>query len=302
MPRQTVTVVTGASTGIGRAVALRQARAGDRVWALVRDPAACAEIENTAQHEGLALHLVAGDVTDDASTAAAFKHILDVSGHVDRLISNAGAYLGAPFESMTVDELRGVFEVNYFGALRCVSHVLPGMRRAGGGIIIAVSSQSSEAIFPTWTAYAGSKRALEASLESLALEVASLGIRIAIVQPGITATAMRTKIQPRSNPPAYDALLQRYRTIIAADRGDSMEPDDVAQAIQRTIEDAQSPWRVRVGRDAQRNIDMRQAAGDEQWISLFGATSDDTFFAAWTALSGSPDPRDRADESLADPH
>jgi retinol dehydrogenase 8 len=199
-----------------------------------------------------------------------------------------------------MDEIRDMFEVNYFGAIRCIRQVLPGMREAGGGAIAVVTSQSSRAIFPTWTAYAGSKCALEGSLESIAMEVREFGIRVHIIQPGITLTAMRGKIKPRVNPPAYDRVVARYRTLVAADRTESMAPDDVARAIEPVLSDPSSPFRTVVGTDAVRNIALRQRVSDERWIALFGQDSDDEFFAEWVDLAGVPDPRTLFDESLAD--
>lgn len=301
MPASVVTVVTGASTGIGRAVAERQARAGDSVWALVRDPGACTDLAALAEAERLDLRIVKADVADDRSVDAAFDIVLGESGHVDRFVNNAGLFYGSTLEANSLDEIRAVFEVNYFGAIRCIRRVLPGMRDAGGGVIAAVTSQSSQAIFPTWTAYAGSKSALEGSLESIAMEVAGFGIRVAIVQPGITLTAMRGKITPRTNPEAYAHMLDRYRTLIAADRTESMVPDDVALAIQGVLDDPASPFRTRVGADAVRNIALRESVTDEQWVGLFGLETDDEFYAQWMRMSGLPDPRVLLDESLADP-
>lgn len=301
MEQRILTVVTGASTGIGRAVALRQARAGDRVRALVRSPEACRDLIELAAAEGLDLSIVRADVSDDTSVSEAFAAVIAADGPVGRLVNNAGLFFGSTLEQNSLDELRDMFEVNYFGAMRCIKQVLPGMREAGGGVIAAVTSQSSQAIFPTWTAYAGSKCALEGSLESLAMEVRELGIRVAIVQPGITLTAMRGKIKPRTNPLAYDRMLQRYRTLIAADRTESMAPDDVARAIERVLNDPASPFRTRVGTDAVRNIALRQSVSDERWVGLFGQESDDDFYAEWMTLAGVPDPRIAADETLLDP-
>ncbi len=288
---RTVTVVTGASTGIGRATALRQARAGDRVWALMRDPDAAADLRDLAEAEGLDLALGTCDVTDDDAVAAAFGAALAHDGRVDRLVCNAGAYAGATLETHAMDEIRALFEVNVFGALRCIRAVLPGMREARAGTIVALSSQSSQAILPTWAAYAGSKRALEGALEALAMEVAGFGIRVRLVQPGSTLTAMRGKIRPRENPPGYERMLERYQAVIAADRTTSLAPDDVARAIERVLAEPHAPWRTLVGDDAVRNTARRAAATDEEWTTLFGLDSDDAFFDAWTRLG---EPGDRA--------
>lgn len=291
-----VTVVTGASTGIGHATAVRQARAGDRVWALVRDPDAAARLRGLAAAE--ALELIPGicDVTDDASVTDAFDAVLARAGRIDRLVCNAGTYAGATLETHGMDEIQALFDVNVFGALRCIRAVLPGMRMARTGTIVALSSQSSQAILPTWAAYAGSKRALEGALEALAMEVAGLGIRVHVIQPGSTLTAMRGKIRPRENPPGYERMLERYHAVIAADRTASLAPDDVAQAIERVLDDPRAPFRTLVGEDAVRNTARRAAATDEEWTTLFGLASDEAFSAAWTRLGAGSTPARAAAE------
>lgn len=298
---RSVTVVTGASTGIGQAVAIRQARAGDKVWGLVRNPEACQDTLDLAKAEGLDLNLVRGDVSDGASVEEAFRQILDADEAVDRFINNAGLFFGSTLEATSMDELIDMTQVNYLGALRCIKQVVPGMRKQRRGVIAAVTSQSSQAIFPTWTAYSGSKCGLEGALESLAMELREFGIRVAIVQPGITLTAMRGKIKPRKNDPDYNRMLRRYRTLVAADRVESMAPDDVAQAIQKVLVDGKTPFRTPVGVDAVRNIALRKGVSDENWVGLFGQESDDGFYAEWVRLAGGPDPRTLVDPKLVDP-
>lgn len=287
---RTVTVVTGASTGIGHATAVRQAQAGDRVWALVRDPDASADLAELARTEGLDLTVGACDVTDDESVTRAFRAVFDRDGRVDRLVCNAGMYAGSPLETHGIDEIRAIFDVNLFGVLRCIKAVLPGMRAARSGAIVALSSQSSQAILPTWAAYSGSKKALDGALESLAMEVSGFGIRVHLVQPGSTRTAMRGKIRERENPHEYDGMLARYAAAITADRTESLAPDDVARAIAGVLDDADAPFRTLVGRDAERNIARRSAATDEQWVRLF-ALDDEAFFDEWSRLGGGFDPR-----------
>lgn len=297
---RSVTVITGASTGIGRATALRQARAGDCVWALVRRPEESAELAETARAEGLDVTLGACDVTDDASVATAFRAVHDRDGRVDRLVCNAGAYAGATLEAHDMAEIRAVFDVNVFGALRCIKSVLPGMRARRSGSIVALGSQSSRAILPTWAAYAGSKCALDGALEALAAEVAGFGIRVHLVQPGSTLTAMRGKNRPRENPVDYDRILARYHAVVAADRTTSLSPDDVAGAIAHALEDDEAPLRTLVGEDAIRNIARRRVATDEEWVRLFAAATDDAFFDRWTAWGGGFDPRAAAGTDLND--
>lgn len=276
-----LTVVTGASTGIGRAVALRQARAGDRVRAIVREPDACGALRDEARAEGLDLRLVAADLTDEEASTAAFAGILSADGPVDRLVCNAGRFVGAPLEDLALDEIRAVFEINYFGALRAIQAVLPGMRAHRRGTIVALSSQSAAVVLPTWAAYSASKRALEASLEALAMETAELGIRVAIVQPGSTRTAMREKITPRHTIPDYDAMQARYRAAVEADRETGMVPDDVATVVASVLEDPDAPLRTAVGVDAHRNLARRRSLDDAAWVRMFASGSIEDMRDRW---------------------
>jgi NAD(P)-dependent dehydrogenase (short-subunit alcohol dehydrogenase family) len=280
-----VTVVVGASTGIGRAIALRQARAGEAVHALMRDPAAPSglDLAELAEGEGLDLRLGRIDVCDDESVAAAFDEVA-AARTVGKLVCSAGRFLGSTLEATEVAELQDLLDVNFLGPLRCVKRVITPMRERGGGRILAITSQSSAAIFPTWTAYSGSKGGLEAALESLAMELRPFGIQVGSLRPGVTLTAMRGKIRPRENPDAYDDLMRRYRSLIAADRETSMEPDDVATVAEQLLAADEMPLVTNVGEDAHRNLAMRKAAGDRSWVDLFDAADDEEFFASWRRL------------------
>jgi NAD(P)-dependent dehydrogenase (short-subunit alcohol dehydrogenase family) len=301
MQGRDVTVVTGSSTGIGRATADRLARAGDRVWALMRDPDDGADLADRARARGDELEVLRCDVTSEASVDEAFTEILRRDGRVDRLVSNAGIFVSEVLEVLPIAEIRDVFDVNYFGALRCVKKVLPGMREARSGHIVAVSSQSARVALPSWTAYSGSKRALEASLEVVATEVRGFGIRVSIVEPGITAPGMRPQIRAREGMADYEPVLRWYEAIMAADRTDPKTGDEVAELIALLLNRGDPPFRLAVGADTERNLAMRDRAGDDAWVELFAQGTDDGFFAEWTALSGRDDPRRVAHAALADP-
>lgn len=283
MSNRNVTVVSGASTGIGEAIALRQARAGDHVWALVRNPESCANLRDAAEREHLLLELCEADVTDSESVRAAIQRVVLESGRIDRFVCNAGIFIGATFESLSIVDHAEVFDVNYFGALRVILEILPTMRMQRSGTIVAVSSQSSEVVLPTWAAYSASKRALETALEALALEVGLLGIRIALVQPGSTRTEMRKKISERTNHSDYSIPLSRYRDIVMADRETSIEADQVAGSVENLLHVDNPPWRTRVGSDAIRNTTKRQAAGDDRWVGFFQISEEASFRDAWGA-------------------
>ncbi len=189
-----VTVITGCSTGIGRAAALELARAGHDVFATMRDLARGDSLRTEAA--SLEIQLVELDVTDGASVERAISTVLGDAGHIDNFVSNAGINESACIEDTEVEVFERVMATNFFGAMRCVRAVLPHMRERGSGCIAAVTSQSGRIAQPTQGAYAASKYALEAAFEVLALEVTGFGLRVAIVEPGMTKTPMLGKGTP----------------------------------------------------------------------------------------------------------
>ena len=184
-----VALITGCSTGIGRATALHLARRGYRVHATMRSPErAGAPLVQTAKDEGLALTVVPLDVMDAASCAKALAE----AGRIDVLVNNAGlGELGA-VEDLDDEQVRRMFETNVFGPLRLMRAVLPGMRAAGRGAIVNVSSVAGRFCYGSGALYSGSKHALEAISECLALEVMQYGIRVAIIEPGFFDTPIST--------------------------------------------------------------------------------------------------------------
>jgi NAD(P)-dependent dehydrogenase (short-subunit alcohol dehydrogenase family) len=162
-----VALVTGCSSGIGLATAVRFARQTYDVWAGVRTPATATELREAIERERLAVRIVTLDVDDDASV----RRAVGEAGAVDVLVNNAGIGGGGPIEDVPVDFAKGLFETNYFGAVRTIQAVLPGMRQRGSGAIVNVSSIAGRLAIAGHGHYSAVKHALEAMSEALAQEV-----------------------------------------------------------------------------------------------------------------------------------
>src|SRR3954454_23010169 len=178
----TVVLITGCSTGIGRATAERLAKKGWNVYATARRPES---IEGLKQKGCKTLAL---DVTDEASMRAAVDQVVAEEGAVGALVNNAGYSQSGALESVPMDQLRRQFETNVFGLLRLCQLVLPGMREQRDGRIVNVSSMGANFTFPGGGFYHATKYAVEAISDALRFEVKGFGIDVVIVQPGIIRT------------------------------------------------------------------------------------------------------------------
>ncbi len=177
-------LVTGASTGIGRATVIELAARGHAVVATARDVSTIADLDAAA-------HLPL-DVTDTASIAS----VADRAGAVDVLVNNAGISAGGALETYPMDVAERVFATNTFGPLRMVQAFAPRMRTAGRGVIVNISSVNGVVTSPMGGIYAASKHALEALSEALQLELGHFGVRVVIIEPGYIATPIQTKANP----------------------------------------------------------------------------------------------------------
>lgn len=175
-------LVTGCSSGIGRATALQLAAQGIAVYATARRPETLAELEERGCRT---LRL---DVCDESSMCAAVQRVTADEGAVGVLVNNAGYGLHGALEELPLDAVRRQFETNLFGALRLAQLVLPGMRRQGWGRIVNVSSVGGRITTPGNGAYHASKHGLEALSDALRFEVRGFGVDVVLVEPGAIAT------------------------------------------------------------------------------------------------------------------
>jgi NAD(P)-dependent dehydrogenase (short-subunit alcohol dehydrogenase family) len=249
-------LITGASSGIGEATALRLAGAGWRVLAGVRASADGDRLRATA---GERLEPVIIDVTEPATIAAAAAAVGDEP--LDGLVNNAGTALVMPVEFLPPDQLRRQLEVNLVGHVAVTQTLLPNLRSARGRIV-NVGSIAGRSALPFLGAYAASKHALEAVTDALRVELRPFGIEVTVIEPGTIATPIWRKGGERfqelaAELPAalgelYGARMAAFRDAAAA-AGQRAEPaDDVAIVIERALTAERPKARYVVGRDARR--------------------------------------------------
>ncbi len=284
----TISVVTGANSGIGRATAIHLASQGHTVYGTVRSATKAAKLEAMAQAAGVEVRLVELDVADDDSVRNGFARILDETGGVvDVLVNNAGVGGNATAEECSPALHLEVMNVNLCGAVRCSQAVLPGMRERGRGAIVNVTSVVGRIAALAQSPYVSSKWALEGFSEEMAQEVAPFGIRIAIVEPGVTKSAIFAKnIDMPNLTGAYDAQYRRMFQMYAAGLAHATDPFEVAAVVHHAVTTDQPVLRYAVSWGAKELIDGRAAITDEQWIQIGNVASDDEYYDAFQTAFG----------------
>jgi NAD(P)-dependent dehydrogenase (short-subunit alcohol dehydrogenase family) len=242
-------VVTGASSGIGLACAVRLSRAGWRVFGGERSDQDAAALRERGI-EPLPL-----DVTDAHQVAAASE---EVGARLDGLVANAGIAVAAPLELVPLDELRHQLEVNVVGQVATIQSLLPALRAANGRIVL-MGSIGGRSALPFLGPYAASKHALEAIADSLRIELRPLGVRVSIVEPGSIATPIWRKGADRAQELSggfaperaelYAGAVARFREV-ALGRGPGADPDEVAKVVEHALTSSRPKERYLVGRDA----------------------------------------------------
>ena len=280
-------LITGTSTGIGLATALRFARAGYRTWATMRDLAKAGPLREARESEGLDLGLLRLDVTDAASIEAAMGEALP--GGLDALVNNAGWAGGAPLEIVPEEQHRAMFDANYFGAVRMVQAVLPHMRERGSGVIVNLTSVAGRIAMPNQVPYTASKWALEGASEALAHEVRRFGVRVKIIEPGVIMTSIFENAKgqtqfDRSSP--YVDLMRRNGKFYSAGHRANQPPEIVADAILDAVESDSDRLRYVVGADAESLLRGRAAMRDEEWVAMGADLGDDEYNAEFRARFG----------------
>lgn len=237
MKKGKVFLVSGASRGIGRAVAEEIADRGHIVYGTSRSW--------SDAEPALAFHPITMDVRDDASVKAAVRKVFEAEQRIDVLVNNAGISHSGPIEETPLEAVRGLLETNYLGVVRALQAVLPLMRRQGSGTIANVGSAGGKIAIPFQAHYSASKFAIEGLSEALWQELHGSGIRVLLIEPG----DVRTEIWDRSqhlleqNSPYLDALV-RFHTVKKKDMGDAADsPARVAARIADIIESDTSALR-----------------------------------------------------------
>jgi NAD(P)-dependent dehydrogenase (short-subunit alcohol dehydrogenase family) len=264
-------MITGVSTGLGRAFAVEAVRQGHRVIGTVRNEADAAAFAAIAPESAFPRIL---DLTDGEAIIASVRDVEQQMGRIDVLIANAGYGHEGLFEESSLSDLRAQFEVNVFGTITLIQAVLPGMRARRFGRILGVTSVGGLTTSPGLSFYHGSKYALEGILESLGKEVAPLGIRVTAIEPG----PFRTDWSGRSMTHAsrlvsdYDTTYEPIRAARRAASGRQPgDPHKAAAAVLRVIADDNPPRHLLLGSAALAAVQAARADFDgdiERWRPL----------------------------------
>jgi NAD(P)-dependent dehydrogenase (short-subunit alcohol dehydrogenase family) len=268
-------LITGVSTGLGRAFAEGALAAGHTVVGTVRSEDARKDFESLGERA----HARLLDVTDDRAVFDTVAEVEANVGTVDVLVANAGYGHEGTMEESSMAELRRQFDVNVFGAVATIKAVLPGMRERRSGHIFGVTSMGGLTAFPGLSFYHGSKYALEGLLESLGKEVAGFGIHVTAIEPGGFRTdwAGRSMVRVERSVSDYDELIEPLRAARLANSGKQLgDPAKAAAALLEVIAAPQPPAHLLLGSDAVRPVGAGRAAVEAD-------------FAAWDSLSRSTD-------------
>jgi NAD(P)-dependent dehydrogenase (short-subunit alcohol dehydrogenase family) len=263
-PRSEAVLVTGCSTGIGRAAALALHATGRPVYATARQVGALRELATA----GLITQPL--DVTDEASLQAAVARVEADHGAVGVLVNNAGYALQGPVETTPMSDARAQFETNVFGLVRLTQLVLPGMRDQRWGRVVNLSSMGGRFTFPGGGFYHASKHAVESLSDALRYELAPFGVRVVLVEPGPVRTAFGdTAVATIDAVPPADDDYARFRLALALryaqaydGRRSSMasSPAQVARVIVRAVSSSRPRARYAVGPVARTMIGLRRFA------------------------------------------
>ena len=233
-PRRVV-LITGASSGIGRATAELLAARGHQVFGGVRSPATTRPLAG--------VEFVPLDVRDEASAKACVDEVRRRAGRLDMLINNAGVNLVGAVEETSISQAQTLFDTNVIGVLRMIQAVLPDMRRQGAGLIVNISSILGLIPAPFMGVYASTKHALEGLSDSLDHEVRTFGIRVVLIEPHYTRTNLDASAgQAERRIDAYAPQRQRTAAVVTRETNRGLEPKRVAAEVLRALE---GPYRMR---------------------------------------------------------
>jgi len=267
-------LITGCSTGIGRATAERLARSGMSVYATAR------KLDSIADLQQAGCKTLALDVTDEESMRAAVAAVEEAEGAVGALVNNAGYSQSGAVETIPMDELRRQFETNVFGLVRMCQLVLPGMRKTGAGRIVNISSMGGRLVFPGGGAYHASKYAVEALSDAMRFELRGFGIRVVIIEPGLITTSFGETAAGSladAGPPSDESTADPYASFNAAVGAATVGvyegpmkrlgggPDTVAKTIERAISSPNPKPRYKVTASARLALGQRALLTDRAW-------------------------------------
>jgi NAD(P)-dependent dehydrogenase (short-subunit alcohol dehydrogenase family) len=262
-------LITGCSTGIGRATAEHLAARGHTVYATARRPES---IEDLAAKGCLTLAL---DVTEEDSMQAAVRQVEEAEGAVGALVNNAGYSQSGAIESIELDSIRAQFETNVFGLVRMCQLVLPAMRRQRWGRIVNVSSMGGRLTFPGGGVYHATKHAVEAISDALRFEVQGFGVDVVVIEPGLIKTQFaEAAVGALHSGTDEDGPYAEFNAAVAAATAGVYEgpfarlgggPETVAGAIEKAISRRRPRTRYPVTPSARLVLTQRRLLTDRMW-------------------------------------
>jgi NAD(P)-dependent dehydrogenase (short-subunit alcohol dehydrogenase family) len=268
-------LITGCSTGIGRATAERLARRGWTVYATARRPDSIADLE------GKGCRTLALDVCDEESMYAAVRHVENEHGAVGVLVNNAGYSQSGAVETVPLAELRRQFETNVFGLVRMCQLVLPGMRRQNHGRIVNISSMGGKLTFPGGGAYHATKFSVEALSDVLRFEVSGFGVDVIVIEPGLIRTEFGETAAGSVGDVHEEGAYAGFNTAVAATTANAYRgpmarlgagPGAVARAIERAISKKRPRTRYAVTNSARLMLGLHALLPDRAWDRVVGST------------------------------
>jgi len=250
MSEQKTWLITGCSSGFGRALAEKVLARGDRLVATARDPDQLREFK---EHHPDACWILPLDLSDNTSLAPSLQNILQLIPRIDVLVNNAGYGLLGSLENCSDEQIRRNFEVNFFGSLSLIRAILPLMRQQKYGHIINMSAAAAIGNYAGFSVYGATKFALEGLSEGLAAELKPLGIKVTLVQPGPFRTAFIARSLDRAPDcfPEYQATVGKFGSFL--EKMDGQQPGDpakAADAILKVVDSENPPLRLVLGKYA----------------------------------------------------
>ena len=256
-------LITGASSGIGKATAALFQEKGWNVVATMRTPE---KDQDLAQRDNVLVTRL--DVTDAASIAAAVDAGIGRFGRIDVLVNNAGYGAYGPLEAFSMDKIRRQFDTNVIGLLEVTKALLPHFRANGDGVIVNISSIGGKMAFPLGTLYHGTKFAVEGLSEALSFEMEEIGVTVKIVEPGAIATDFGGRSFDFTNDEGmaeYQRVVQKLFAALGPAMENAAPPRVVADVIYEAATDGTGRLRYTAGEDAREYMANRKAQDDESF-------------------------------------
>ena len=267
-------LITGCSTGIGRATAERLAAAGHTVYATARRPEAVADLEAKG------CRTLALDVNDEASMQAAVTAVEEAEGPLGALVNNAGYSQSGAVESVNIDDVRAQFETNVFGLIRMCQLVLPGMREAGRGRIVNVGSMGGKLTFPGGGIYHATKYSVEALSDAMRFEVKGFGVDVVLIEPGLIVTEFASAATASIDAgTAGDGPYAEFNRAVGEATAGAYEgptaklggpPEAVAKVIDKALTTRRPRPRYMVTPSARLIVGQRKLLSDRMWDRFVG--------------------------------